>query len=890
MGTAVIAVALDMQRHLLAAPLPMAAGAVPRLIAAFALVVAGIVAVIAAGERRRRDLRRRRLAYALLAAAAGVGLIGQAFGYVLTASSSIGFQSWVKHVPVLLAFPLLAVGLVLLAWPPRMTRLNVLGVLGDGLVAAISLAVVWILVVQPTVDHQDGAVSGALALVDVWLQYLLLLAVVVIASASRRTGALPIRQLITLQCSVLVFLSAQIAAGLFVVTPGPAIDWALPGYVAAVAVFVIFALSPALEPEHPSSAWQRDLWSATLPSLAFALSLVTLLWTSVLVDPTPTPIIVLVTGALVLLGVINLVLRLLVADDVGGARLRRLSAGLRDGQQGDWFNALLWDSSDLISVVDRDGVIVYQTPSVVAILGYDQWDLVGRPFADLLLVGARSDVARLLLRASHDDADRGPHELILLDATGGQHDTETLVTPLTAGGADGFVLTSRDVTDRRRLDAALASSGVRDQLTGLTNRSGFVTRLRQELLGATRDSLAVALFDLDGFRDLNDGRGHDAGDEVLRSVAAALDRLPESVRVVGRIGGDEFGLVVCRTAVEPEVGAIERELRESLGTVLLADGSQFEVQYALGYAIHDGSEVTASELLERADLAMVAARTAQRRTVVRFQPTMRATLAKRLRMEADLRDALEENRLVVCYQPIVTLTDGRLESVEALARIQGQDGQLIPPSEFIPRAEDLGVIDRIGQRVLSIALQDAATLAEVMGRPIPVAVNVSSKQLDGSLAGEIAAILAATATSPQQLVVELTESVLAENQEALSRQMAELRGMGCAVALDDFGTGYSSLSYLVGLPVDLLKIDRLFVGNLGSSPQSFAVVRTLLQLAQTLELTAVAEGVESIEQADILRGMSCQRAQGYLYAPPMTIEDLSLLLRICDGVLPAAPR
>lgn len=868
-------------------------GSAPRLLAVLALTLAGAAVLLALLERRQRELRRRRLGLAMLTVGLAILYFGQVLGYLVTASWPGPFESWIDDLPMALATPFLAIGLVQLSWPPRMTRRDLLVVLSDGILAALCLAVIWLLVVLPAQQPPTNSeLSAVLIHVDPWAQYALVLAIIVMAATSRRTGALPIRQLILLQSAPLVFVVSAIAGDVIPwADRQSAITWSIVGYTVAVLLTVLFCVLPAVEAEPPSAARQRDVWSVSLPFLPLPLAALSLLWYRFAIGALPALVTTLAFTGLMTVLALNLLMRLVLAGELRSLEHLRASAELSEGTKTEWFGALMGDSREVVTVVDRDGSIVYQTPSMSAMLGYEEGALVGQRFADHLLDHSRSDLGQLLVRASHDEDDRGPHELTMLDAHGWGHDTETMIAPLRTGGGDGFVLTTRDVTDRRRLRAELVATGERDPLTGLLNREGFLAHLRDALHDGEPDMLAVALLDLEAFRDLNDGKGHDAGDEALRAVAAALDRLPRSAHTVSRIGGDEFAvLVVDDDGAEPAVGLIDRELREALARVPLTDGSQDRIHFALGYTVLADPDDTAVDLMERADLALAAARTAQARSVVRYEPTMRAALVTRLRAEADLRDALDSDRLVVHYQPVVELRTGRITSVEALARLRGTDGGMISPAEFIPRAEDLGLIHRLGQRVLQTALRDAERMATDFGREIPVAVNISSHQLDDQLIPTVTEALTLTGAPAGRLTLELTESVLATNTEAARQSLEQLRRMGCSVALDDFGTGYSSLAYLASLPVDLVKIDASFVGDLGSSTASFALVRTIVQLAQTLGLTTVAEGVESIEQADILRGMSCPGAQGYLYAAPLSITDLLLTAHVGEGVLPLINR
>jgi diguanylate cyclase (GGDEF)-like protein/PAS domain S-box-containing protein len=860
---------------------------VPRSLAAFAVLWGAVGVVASMLERRRRDLPRRQGAFALMASGLLCWYGGQVIGYAITAPSDGTFPAMVESVPLTVGAPLVIVGLVSVCWPPGMTRRDIWFVASDGILAAAALSVFWALVVLPAEAPGGSLVDSVFQSLDPWVQYLTVVALVVSASASRRPGGLPVAQMILLQCAVGVYIASDIIGD---VSPEfdrvTVVTWSIVGYLSAAIVLWRFALRPALEPEPPASTRVRDEWSIAIPFVPVVMAAGGMIITRLTSGPLTSGVLGLAIVGLVIVVTSNLLTRQFLARD--SRALDRQPLGLQEGTKSEWFAALVGDARDLVTVVDHHGVIAYQTPSVTPVLGYPPEVLVGQSFADLLLDRSRSEISALLVRASHDDGDRGPHEFMMVDAHGARHYAETRIAPLRTGGSDGFVLTTRDVTDRRRLREALAESGTRDRLTGLLNREGFLTRLREEMTPAAADSLAVALFDLDAFRDLNDSLGHQSGDEVLRAVAGLLERLPRDVRAVGRTGADEFGLVIVADPVEQTVGDTQRSLRESLNRVILQNGRALSVKFSFGYVTFSGGFEVASQLMEDADLALAAARTGQAGAVVRYESDLRAALVARLRAEAELRTALDEDRLLVHYQPIVALRDGQVQSFEALVRMRSPDGGIVAPDQFVPLAEDLGLIHRIGETVLKRALSDRWAIAAALGRPVTVSVNVSPQQLDEQLVDTVASALAATATPAEMLVLELTETAKAEDQEESRHRMADLRELGCAVALDDFGTGYSSLSYLAELPVDQLKVDRSFVGNLGSSPTSFALVRMVLQLAQTMGLITIAEGVETIEQADILRGMNCDRVQGYLLAPPMSLPDFLMTLDVGGGVLPVA--
>ncbi len=859
-----------------------AVGTVPGVLAAAAMLLTALAAAALVIDRRHRELPRRARGFGLLGVGLTTMLIGQAAVFAFSDPTRSVTGHWIQAGTILLGAPLFGIGLLFVAWPPRMTRRDAVLVGVDTTVAALCLAVVWLLWVVPAHPGSESWLGGV-ALTAA--QYASCLFVVILAAASRRSGALPIQQLIALQLAMLGFAASSVVADGAAV-PGTTVGWAVVGFVASGWVFRYFAMGPAVAGEDRTSIRLRSTWAIVVPFLPVPLAAASIIVYRLAVGPVTGPTMYLALVALVTIVGANVALRLVIARDFGQLRLHRLRPPLAGGAQVEWFEAVLGDSRDVITVVDRDGAILYQTPSAAVLTGLPAGALTGKHIADLFPDLSRRRFMELLVLASHDDDARGPYDFPLLDAWGRRHDTETVITPLSAQGLDGFVLTTNDVSDRRRLRAALVDSSTRDSLTGLPNREGFLSRVREAVPAAAPETVCVALLDLNSFRDLNDSRGHTAGDQVLKAVAAALERLPESVVAVGRTGADEFGMLISADPLGQELGDVERLLRESLRGLLIDDARPVDLDFAFGYAAKSQRTDTAAELVERADLALAAARAARSPSAVTYRPDMRSALVARLRSEADLRDALDADRLLVYYQPIVTLPDHRLHSVEALARMVTPSGEIVGPAGFIPRAEELGLIGRLGLTVLNRALRDSNAISAAVGRPIAVSVNVSAAQVDDSLPEIVFEALRSAGVPPERLVLELTESLLAEGQDESGEVLDRIRAMGCQVALDDFGTGYSSLSYLAGLPVDLMKIDKSFIGRLGTSGESFALVRTLLQLAQNLGLATVAEGVETVEQADVLRGMNCSRAQGYLFAHPLPLAELEALLDESGGVLP----
>lgn len=850
-----------------------AAGSPTALLAALGMMAAGLSDSLLALERRRRELARRATPLLLLAISVGLIYLSLALGYLWGFTGPHPFTDALELPAAVLGLPLWIVATLALTWPPRMTRRDVVLVVIDGLVGGLTLMAVWILMLTPHVgaDGPRGDIDRFL----LWGAYAVVLVVIVTASANRRSGALPIGQLVLLQCSALVFVLGSVAGDL--IDPDAVNHTsgvALLAYSLAPWLFRSVMTGPAVAGEDRRSLRLRSLWSRGVPFLPVPLSAAAVVVNRITYGPLPQGLLVVVLAILVTVVAANVVLRLLLDGDLGRMQKARMAPPLTGGEQTRWFEALLGDSREVVTVVDGGGAVLYQTPSAAALIGMAHGSLLGKHISDIFPDVSRRRLREMLSRAGHSPEDRGPYEMALVDVTGRRHDTETAISPLPGFDFHCYVLTTHDVSDRRRLRAALVDSSLRDRLTGLPNREGFLMRVREEVPADVPGTVSVALVDLHDFRALNDSRGHRAGDQVLKIVASALERMPVAVAAVGRTGADEFALLVVADLVGPQLAVVHAALRDSLTRIVIDEGGSLTMDFALGYAVKMDRSTAAAELVEHADLALAAARSGRAPTPVAYRSEMRSELVSRLRTEADLRDALDSDRLFVVYQPIVSLSDGSIASVEALARLRTPTGEVVGPAGFVPVAENLGLIGRLGLQIMTAALSDSVQISRAAEREICVSVNVSASQLDPRLPASIRDSLRSTGVGPDRLTIEITESVLAERHEEARAVLERLRDSGCRVALDDFGTGYSSLAYLAGLSVDVLKIDRSFVASLGTSEESLTLVRTIRQLASSLGLVTVAEGVETVEQADILRGMGCEYAQGYLFGRPMRIDEL----------------
>ncbi len=459
-----------------------------------------------------------------------------------------------------------------------------------------------------------------------------------------------------------------------------------------------------------------------------------------------------------------------------------------------------------------------------------------------------------------------------------RHSNEQLVEY--GQGLEGLV--AERVEELRDSEARMARLARYDSLTGLPNRHLFRDRLREAMARADRTGRPMALMfvDLDHFKQINDSLGHVVGDGVLQAVA---ERLRETMRdgdTVARLGGDEF-TIICESLVDATSAMqIAAKVREALAAPLVVDGRDFTVSASIGIACHVPGSDDSDSLLRAADIAMYRAKDGGRNAYALFVPEMAVQVGKRIRMETLLRQALERGEFALVYQPKVDLATGRIAGVEALLRWHSDELGAVPPSDFIPLAEEMGLIVDIGEWVLGVACaQGAAWLRE--GLPsIVMAVNLSPRELkDQRLLDRIARVLRDSGFPAASLELELTEGVVMDNVKKNIETLTAIRALGVRLAVDDFGTGYSSLAYLSRLPIQTLKIDRAFVVPMVGDVNAMTLVSTMVTLAHSLALEVVAEGVETAAQRHLLRTMGCDQIQGYVFSPPVTADAVARLVR-----------
>ncbi len=441
-----------------------------------------------------------------------------------------------------------------------------------------------------------------------------------------------------------------------------------------------------------------------------------------------------------------------------------------------------------------------------------------------------------------------------------------------AGGSDTIITHGlmTDITDRKVLEQQLNRLAFHDPLTGLANRALFHDRLTHALSSRSRASRTAVLFlDLDGFKTVNDSLGHAAGDQLLAAVAARLVRAARPGDTVARFGGDEFSVLLEDVADAGDAQAVADRLLAVIRAPVDIDGRTLTSRASLGIAMAGRDGATPDELLRNADAAMYRAKAEHRGQAVVFESSIHEDALARLDLEQELRVAIEGGHLHLVFQPIVAFDDRRVTGAEALARWTHPKRGSIPPSVFVPLAEESDLILELGAWALEQACRQTATWLETGTVPadFSVAVNVSARQLTPALPSEISAVLERTGLAARNLTIEVTESIVMRDASASRAALQAIRSLGVSVAMDDFGTGYSSLAHLRSLPIDTVKIDGLFVANI-HRPFEAAVVRAVVELARLLGLQTVAEGVESEAQAARLAELGCDRAQGYLLGRP----------------------
>jgi diguanylate cyclase (GGDEF)-like protein/PAS domain S-box-containing protein len=560
-------------------------------------------------------------------------------------------------------------------------------------------------------------------------------------------------------------------------------------------------------------------------------------------------------------------------------RMWRLVATVRElterkGQ--DRLAAMVEHSSDVVLLVDADGVMNYASPGLASTLGHRPADWTGRSLVDLVASDDRDAAGSELVKAANlPRGEMVKFEASLVRVDGQRRRMEATIANLLGGDAvDGLVATFRDVTEQRNLERQLSHRAFHDELTGLANRALFLDRMDHALriTRAEDDPVVVLFVDLDDFKSVNDALGHGVGDQMLRSIADRIRQVAGPGDTPARLGGDEFALLLeDRGGVDRALDVAESLLDALRQPVALA-GYDLAVLASVGVAVSTPGMTTAG-LLRDADIAMYEAKRAGKSQIKIFDPAMRLTATRHLEFRSDLGSAIDRNQLRLVFQPMVDLRSHEVVGAESLLRWEHPTRGSIAPSEFIPIAERAGLIVPIGTWVIDQSIAAAARW-QTRG-PQRVSVNVSAQQIRSpEFVDQVRHSLAVHRLDPSLLVLEITETMLVEEVEAARDNLAPLRELGVLIAIDDFGTGYCSLSYLQKFPVDIVKIDRQFIEELDGDPRGMSLAKMILQLTAGLDVMSVAEGIERPTQLRALQALGCDIGQGYLLSGPLEAREL----------------
>ncbi|MGC8623684.1 MAG: putative bifunctional diguanylate cyclase/phosphodiesterase [Phycisphaerae bacterium] len=551
---------------------------------------------------------------------------------------------------------------------------------------------------------------------------------------------------------------------------------------------------------------------------------------------------------------------------------------LRDSEQR--YHIVMEGAGDAIILTDGDGRIVEANRRAMEQLGYTREELMQLPATALFPKNQRVDTmaryVKILVTGRTVDSSfsvvRKDQHTVPIDAVESRVDLQ----------GRHFVLSIfRDISERQEAEERIRYLAFHDALTGLPNRTLLIDRIEQAVREAQRRASLVGILflDLDNFKMVNDTLGHDCGDELLQAAAIRIRNTLRTEDTLARLGGDEFIVLIPDPKLPEDVAVVSRKIIESMNVPFVISGEKFHITCSIGMSIFPRDGLNSGALLRTADEALYNVKKDGRNRAAFHTPEMHAAALDSIRMENDLREAIRLEQFVLHYQPVVNLQTGQIMGAEALIRWQHPERGLISPLRFIPLAEEKGLILALGEWVLRTAcIQNRRW--QLAGLPVvPIAVNLSALQCrEPALEQTIRTVLADSGLAPSLLELEITEGTLMQQTETLRNRMLEIKTLGIRFSLDDFGTGYSSLSYLTQFPIDTLKIDRSFVRDMMDDPKDLAVVDTIVDLADNLQLRTVAEGVEKMEQVTLLKLLGCHSMQGYHFSPPVPAEQFAAFL------------
>jgi PAS domain S-box-containing protein len=566
------------------------------------------------------------------------------------------------------------------------------------------------------------------------------------------------------------------------------------------------------------------------------------------------------------------------------------------------FQLISENAADMIAVIDSGGRRVYNSPAYQKILGYSQDELNTTSPLEQIHPDDRARVLGAAEKARRTgQGERLEYRILHKDGSWRVLESTASVIRNADGNAEGLVIVNRDITERKRAEEALAHNAFHDGLTNLANRTLLLDRLGRALAISRRHAdfkFALLFIDIDGFKVVNDSLGHAAGDALLIQIARRLtaclrrvdtisrpqqgedDQVTFGDSTLARPGGDEFVVLAEELRDPSDAIRVADRIREKLAPPFDVDGHEIVVTASIGVAFSSHTSAEAEGVLRDAEIAMYRAKSTGKARCEVFDNAMHTGALKRLQLETDLRKGVERGEFRVYYQPIVSLRDGRIVGFEALTRWQRPEG-MVMPNDFIPVADETGIILSINRQMLPEACQQLRVWQQLFpsNPPLSLSVNISPKQFaQADLASQISQLLQQGGMDPRCIDLEITETIAMADAERSAAVLSQLKALGVGLDIDDFGTGYSSLSRLQSFRVDTLKIDRAFISRMDSDAETHEIVRIIVMLAHNLGLKVVAEGVETETQLEMLGHIGCERAQGYLFSKPADQQTIGKLL------------
>lgn len=571
-------------------------------------------------------------------------------------------------------------------------------------------------------------------------------------------------------------------------------------------------------------------------------------------------------------------LYLLIKEKLEASRKAQQELRLRDQAIEASVNAII-----ITDHTQPDQPVVYVNPAFEVITGYSKEETLGRN-CRFLLGDDREQPELDSIRSALKENREGRATLRNYRKNGELFWNDLHIAPVRndAGEVTHFIGIQNDISDSRRYQEELEHQANYDTLTGLPNRNLLHDRLKQSVAYARRyqKAMAVAFIDLDNFKLVNDSLGHSAGDRLLTTVADRLKTCVRTSDTAARLSGDEFVLILFDQSDETVIHNTMQRILNEVSLPCRLEDRDFYVSCSIGYSLFPKDGETDEVLLKNADAAMYYAKESGRNNFQAYSPDMETKATQRLEIGGDLRQALEKNEFTLRYQPRVSLTTGEIIGAEALIRWQHPTQGAISPTQFIPIAEETGLIVQIGEWVLRTACQQNKAWNDLGLPPITMSVNLSARQfVKKDLVQSIDNVLKESGLPPAQLELELTESLIMHNAELFITTLNNLKALGIKLSVDDFGTGFSSLAYLKRFPIDRLKLDRSFVHNVTFDKDSAAIARAVISLGHSMNLEVLAEGVETTEELEFLRTFKCDELQGYFFSEPLTGEVMEQLLK-----------